>query len=244
MTKAKRITVLSVVAVLVIALIAAVAHARTMRHIQRCQGVEIVMDTTGQQLLRTADVRKFIADRHLDPTGQLCDSVDLAHIESELATMPLVDNAECCLLRNGTLHIVVTPCLPFFRVRTAVSDYCIDVNGHQMVTPPMLPDSVICVTGDVTIGFATDRLYPLICFLYSDTAFSNEFRTISVGGGNQVRLYSNRHPYHLIIAGNDRFEPAFEKFTIFRRSAKSNGYETKYQSINLQFRGQIVCKKR
>lgn len=244
MRRGKRITIISVVAVLAVALIVVLAHAMAMRRIECCQGVEIEMDTSRQQLLQLADVRKFIADRHLDPTGQLCDSVDLAHIEDELATMPLVDNAECCFLRNGTLRISVTPCHPFFRVRTAVSDYCVDINGHQMITPLSLPDTVISVTGDVTIGFATERLYPLVCLLYSDTALSNEFRSIIVGGGNQVRLYSNRHPYHLVVAGDERFEPAFEKFRVFSRSAESRGYETKYESINLQFRGQIVCKKR
>lgn len=244
MKRGKRIFIVTVAAVLAVALLAAMGHARAMRRKQRCEGVEIEMDSSRQTLLRTVDVRRFIDGRGLDPTGQLCDSVDLEHIEGEIATMPLVERAECCVLRNGVLSVKVVPCYPLFRVRTAVSDYCIDVNGRQMVTPAQLPDTVIGVRGDVTIGFATERLYPLVCLLYSDTALSNEFRSITVGGGNQVRLYSNRHPYHLVVAGDERFEPAFEKFRVFSRSAECRGYETKYESINLQFRGQIVCKKR
>ncbi|MCQ2344966.1 MAG: hypothetical protein MJ002_08680 [Paludibacteraceae bacterium] len=242
MTKTKKITILVVVGILAVGLLVAVVHAQGMRHSKYCQRIEIHLEGNSGHLLTVKDVQKFVKDRHLDPSGVACDSIDIAKIESELEGMPLVDDAECCILKNGTLEVKIKQKCPFFHVRTNVSDYCIDVNGRQMITPKNLPDTMIRVSGDVTVAFAMEHIYPLVKYMYSESGLTKEFRRISVGSGNQINLYSNLYPYYLVIAGNDRYEPAFEKFMKFRKWDKEGKYQNRYKSINLQFRGQIVCK--
>lgn len=244
MSRSKKIIILTTIVLLTVYLAIAVVYASKRHHSERCLGIEVILHKTSSSLLMHSDIHSFIEKRHINPTGKLCDSIDISNIEKELCTMPLVLNAECCILRNGIMRIDIFQRTPLFHIHTSISDYCIDDRGMQMTTPQHLPDTIIHVTGDVTISFATENLYPLICFMYSDGELSDEFRRISVGRGNQINLYSNRYPYCLIMAGDNRYEPGFEKFKKFREWDKRGEHQTKYKTINLQFRGQIVCKRK
>lgn len=244
MNRHTKIAIIAVAVVIAVGLTAALvltARARRARVVTDVRA-ELRVDTVSQ--LTAPAVISFMKARKLIPTGQRCDSVDLTHIEDEVATMPLVGTVECYFDNRGVLRVVVTERLPLFHVHTIVSDYCVDFNGRQMATPAMIRPGVPRVSGDVTLDFATGDLYRLILYIHNDPDFADDFLHFSVGRGNQVSTYSVSGSYRVRLGRPDRYEQRLDKLRRFRLWQQKTGHDGLYSEISLQYRDQIVCKKK
>lgn len=237
-----RIAVIIVSLVIVAGLTVALISVHKARKARLCQEIRVELKVDTVSRLTPDAVLRFINRRHLNPVGQRCDSVNLARIEQELVTMPLVETAECYFDNRGILRVVLTERLPLFHVHTVVSDYCIDHRGRQMSTPDLVRDGVPVVTGDVTLDFAQGRLFEMISYIEQDETFAHDFLHYTVGRGNQVSTRSRSGGYLVHFGTADRYEQRLDKLSRFRRWQQKNNIETQYSEISLQYRDQIVCK--
>ena len=244
MTKAKQISIFILTAILLVGLVVGIVAATKNRQANTCKGYVIKIENSGNKMLKEGVVKDFIKTRNLDPTGQVCDSVDLEKIERELSTIPLVSEVECYMLENGKMMVEIGERMPLFHVKTNISDYCIDTKGQQMNTPKNLPEGIFKVTGDVTLEYAMQSLFPIIKYVTEDKAFAGEFHSMKVGGGNQISMKSKKFDYTVVLGTAERYEQKLDKLIRFRQYDKTGERQKMYKQIDLQFRGQVVCKKK
>lgn len=206
-----------------------------------CQGINIeIVNYDSTMLLTVDDVREYMTMRKITAKGLHENEIDLVKIEKDLELMPLVDDANCYFDNRQALRIDIVGKCPLFHVKTVVSDYCIDQNGHQMATPLKEWKDEVLVDGDVALAYAESGLYEVIKFISRDKEFRNEFRRYRVGCGNQISMWSKSHGYWVTLGTNDRYEQRLDKLSRFWASEQGS---LEYKSIDLQFMGQVVCKK-
>ena len=244
MPQSKKILIIILTIIALAGLIVGVVVASHNQKPVICSGYEVRIVGNEKAMLTPKMVDEFIGQRKLNPKGMPCDSINLTRMENELRTMPLAASAECYILENGKVVIEIRQRVPLFHVKTAISDYCIDTEGHQMNTPKTLPDSTFKVSGDVTLEYAIEGLYPVLNYLNQSRDFRGEFIRVQVEAGNQVMLASRKYDYVVALGSAERYEQKLEKLTRFRQYDKKGDLQAQYQRIALQYRGQIVCKKK
>lgn len=243
MNKSVKILLWSVMSVIMIGIIVAVSMAA--HHVGRsnkiCNDVKIeIVNADSTMLLTVADVQEYMTMRKIKVKGICENKIDLIKIEETLELMPLIDDANCYFDNRQNLRIDIMGKRPLFHVKTIISDYCIDQDGHQMITPLKEWKDEVLVEGDVALAYAESGLYDVIKYISKSKQFRDEFRHYRVGCGNQISMWSRSHGYWVTLGTNERYEQRLDKLSRFWESEQG---KLEFRGIDLQFRGQVVCKK-
>lgn len=224
---------------LVAALIVLVSLSRHSFDDDCCKGIKIEINQDAEGVLTEAAVQEYIV-QHLPPcTGKPISSIDLTELERRMVIMPLISTAECYIDNKGYLRINVDEAIPVMHVFGGNHDYCIDANACQIPTPKTLRKGVAIVDGaNVSLQFATGDLFSLIDYIQKN-GWSSEFSHFYVGGGNKVRMKSNKYGYWVCFGTPGEFARKFDKLKRFREAEPNH---TSYNEINIDYYGQVVCK--
>ena len=145
---------------------------------------------------------------------------------------------------RGTLCINVTPQKPILMVMAENGEqYYLDKEGATMPLDKF--NLQLCVaTGNITPQFAKQHLLPLAHYIYGSPFWSEQIEQIHVFSQDNITLYP-RVGNHTIVLGDSRnFEDKLNRMLLFYEKGLPQVGWNRYESINLAYKGQIVCKKR
>lgn len=209
-----------------------------------CQGVEILVgDSTERSYLDEDYVRHILTRHKISPEGKAEDQTDLSDLERILDEDPCIGKSHCYFTPTGTLCICVSPLQPILHVLAQNGEeYYLDRTGVTMPVGRFNLD--VCVaTGRISKEFASKELLQLATFLKEHDLWDKQIEQIHVVSPQEVSLVP-RVGEHLILLGPiENLEDKFDRLALFYEKGFPKVGWNKYQSINLEYDNQIVCKK-
>ncbi len=238
------IKIMLMLAVLVYLVVAVTLFYRPVEDII-CRSMEIeVLDTTTADFVDENYVRDVLVAEKIAPEGQKLSRVNLLEIEQSLRNDPYLMSANCYYTDKGVLCIDVMPRKPILLVMANNGKpYYLDEQGATM--PANRFSLPLCVaTGNITKEYAATGLLPLARILYADDFWSKQVEQIHVEDANHVLLYPRVGDHTIILGNTDKASEKLERMLLFYRKGLPQVGWNRYESINLAYEGQIVCKKR
>lgn len=209
-----------------------------------CQGVDVLVgDSTEESYLNEEYVFQILKRHKISPQGQTEDQTNLSEIEKILDDDPCIGKTHCYFTPTGTLCIQVSPLQPILHVMAQNGEeYYLDRTGEIMPIEHFNLD--VCVaTGHISKEYATSELLKLAIFLKGSEFWDKQIEQIHVVSPQDVSLVP-RVGEHLILLGTiENLEDKFDRLALFYKKGLPKIGWNKYQSINLEYDNQIVCKK-
>ena len=233
--------------------------SRRSRSVVTCKGKETldvrVLDSLS--FVAGEDVEKWLDSEYGAYAGQRLDSVNLAKIESLILSHSAVKTCEAWLTDDGTLHIELTQRQPAVRFDTGSNGYYADAEGFIFPLQSRGTADVPVVDGkiplQVTRGFKgvpadpAQRLWLGKILELARVAALPEWKErigkITVGDDGNLVIKPVQGKETFLLGPPDRIE---EKFSLMDKyysaivSAKGPEY---YTTVDVRYRGQLVCKK-
>jgi len=212
----------------------------------------------------------FVTKRHLMSLvygssskilGRPLRDIPITDIEGRIKTLKELKEAEVYTAIDGTLHVYINQRNPIMRViPDEGGDFFVDEDGYLFrrrnlynprlhiiqgnidITPAML-DSVSILDTTIKNTILKD-VYHFVDYIRGDSFWSAQIDQIYVSGKNEIDLIPRvgNHTVHL-----GTFENYKDKMrnleAFYEKVLPEVGWE-KYSLINLEFRDQIVCRRR
>lgn len=209
----------------------------------------------GHWLIDSSDVVKIIERSFGMPLdGQAAGLVDEDRVERILEEDAFVKNAEVTMAANSQLSIYIEQRQPILRIIDNVgASYYIDGDGNKIPTSPHYTARTLVATGDIqphTPEFMNRRqrheirdLFELTHFIIADELWKALFEQIYVNRRGEFVLIPKVGDQTIIFGDLANVENKFNRLKIFYEEAMSREGWQKYHSIDLRYRGQVVCEK-
>lgn len=243
-------------------------HARSVADELRI----VVHDSSEVNLIRAADVRRWIAKAGLDPVGRQIDSINTSAINALITSHDFVRNVKTAVGLGGTVTVTIEQRKPLLRVITDSGyDFYYTADDHIVPAGYKSAHYVPVITGRFTPPFPTTYSGPLnpsgnetekkskesYIFIYKLINFvryieDNEFWKsqivqINLIAGSQepeIELIPRVGDHVVLLGGMDGYEKKLDKLMAFYRKALPHEGWDRWNYINLKYDGQVVCSKR
>ena len=211
-----------------------------------CSEFDIVIADTAQTgLITPAEVERLLKRAHLYPVGQPMDSISGSDIENLLKENPFVKEATFYKSHGGKSNVIIQQHLPVMRIMPETGNsYYIDELGRKL-EPLNYNIDLPVATGKIDTAFTKNHLVRLAYFLEVNPFWNDQITQINVNENKEIDLVTRVGSNLLIHLGTtDSIPQKFNKLKAFYDKVLPEvGWNT-YQSINLEYNNQIVCKRR
>lgn len=205
-------------------------------------------------LIDSADVITIINRKYGSPLNdQPSIQVDEDRLESILEEDPFVKNAEVVLTANGKLKILIEQRKPVLRIFDGRgNNYYLDESGAKIPPSRHFTTRTLVANGEIQ-SYSTDflqrknhplkDLFELALFILHDDFWNAQIEQIYVNNKNEFVLIPKVGDQSIIFGDYDNVEDKFNRLKVFYEKAISKEGWRKYHSIDLRFRGQVVCER-
>lgn len=177
----------------------------------------------------------------------------LSDMESELRLNPFIKDAEVFTGFNGVLKVEVIQRRPIIRIITQNGgSYYIDEDGFKMPASTLYTARVLVASGNITEGLEVSdslkgkilqELYTLAHYVDKNTFWKAQFEQIFVDKGKNIVAIPKVGNHDIIIGDTENLEEKLNNLYIFYRKGLNKIGWDKYKTINLKYKGQIVCER-
>jgi cell division protein FtsQ len=193
--------------------------------------------------------------------GKKLKDISTFNIENRINVLHELKTAEVYLTIDGALHVYADQRNPIMRlIPNDGGDYFVDnegfvfrrrnlytprlhmVEGNVTVTGAML-DSLSVLDTNVKNSILKDMYY-FVNYINDDSFWSAQIDQIYVDGNNEIDLIP-RVGNHIVHLGTfENYKGKLRNLAAFYDQVLPEVGWNKYSTINLEFKDQIVCKKR
>lgn len=184
-------------------------------------------------------VNKLLIQNKADVTGQAKEKLDLKKMELLLDNHPMISNADVYSTVQGDLKIEIVQRQPIARVSGNTS-YYIDREGGNMPLSDNFSARVPIVTGINTSHHK--KVFELMKSINNNAFLQGHIVGISRKTNGDYHLEPRAQEYTIILGGISQLESKFYRYIAFFEKAKKDKKLGAYRSINLKYKGQVVCK--
>jgi cell division protein FtsQ len=240
---------LFIVAALVIS---AVEYKRTSSIKDVVISIESLED--GSYMIKEEDVR-ILLQRSFgnELQGQSLALIDVDRLERVLEDDPFVLDADAFVDAKNIVHLNVRQRQPILRVidKQGVS-YYLDASGHRMPTSQHFTARVLVATGNINPfdpGFlqrekdVVRHIFDLTGHLLSDPFFRALIEQIYVDEKKVIHLIPKIGRQKIVFGPYQEVEDRLNRLKIFYNEGMPYSGWRKYKTIDVQYDGQVVCKK-
>jgi cell division protein FtsQ len=226
-----------------------------------CGGIKItVEDSTEYHFVSKREISNLIAATNSRIIGKPVRDLALQDIETRVSQIKELKNVEVFTTIDGILHVSVDQRVPVMRVIAGGGDYFIDeegilvrsrglynprlhiVEGNIRITSPML-NGVSILDTSIKNTILKD-IYQFVEYINNDSFWSAQIDQIFVDNDDEIDLIPRmgNNIIHLGTIGN--FDGKLRNLEAFYKKVLPEVGWNKYELINLEFKDQIVCRKR
>ena len=227
-----------------------------------CQGVRInVTDSVSIGFVTEEDVFNLIGEQYGSFQDVLLTGIDLADVEMHLDAGRGVLKSEVYLTPDGWLNADIRQRSPIVRIQTPSGAFYCDDQGYIL---PVLPRYVVrlqVVDGDlpfkVAKGFCgyleagperdyLEHLVGLVRYLRADKRWREDVSQIHVEPSGELTLLLRERPEHFLFGQPDHYKEKFSRMERYFTGVLPlrDSAAPPYKSVNLQYKGQIVCREK
>ncbi len=181
--------------------------------------------------------------------------LDVERIERVLTADPLIANADVFVDAQDAIHINVEQRVPLLRVIDKNgANYYLDANGAKMPLSKHFAARVLVATGNIPPyspdflkrkqqGLLTD-IYHLSNYILEDDFLKSQIEQMYVNGQGEVTLVPKVGDQKILLGHCKNYEEKLDRLkTFYKEGIPYMGWH-KYATIDLRYKGQVVCKKK
>ncbi len=171
--------------------------------------------------------------------GQLC----ILEMEQKLNNYPFIKKSEVFLSVDGSLNIKICQKVPILRIKNGNKEYYLTEEAENLKLSSFYSSKVILAKGP----FSKEEkkyLTSLINFINSDELLKNQIISIKKNNKNSFVLIPKIGNHHIILGDIKDFKNKLNKLKEFYKQYLNKIDINQYKSIDLQYKDQIVAKKR
>jgi cell division protein FtsQ len=216
--------------------------------------IEVAPLETGEKLINERDVKNVILKAFGNnlqgiPVGEL----EMERIENALEADPFVKNADAFVDVHSQIHVRVEQREPILRVMDASgSNYYLDIDGKRIPPSRNYAAHVLVATGNLP-PFSPDfllkkksplkDLFELNQVIAKDEFLSKMIQQIHLTEAGDFVLVPTIGDQKIVVGGIKNLDNKFWRLKTFYKEAMTREGFNKYETINLKYRDQVVCRK-
>jgi cell division protein FtsQ len=227
-----------------------------------CGGISIdISDSADYHFVTRRQLLNLAYGNSSRIAGKPVKDVSVSAIEERISSLRELKQAEAYMAIDGKVHIFVEQRTPVFRVMpNDGGDYFVDEEGIVVRRRNLYNPRLHIVEGNVNISAAMlngvsvldtsiknsilKDIFYMVDYINDDKFWSAQIDQIYVDGNDEIDLIprAGNHIIHLGTAEN--FEGKLRNLEAFYDDVLPEVGWNKYSVINLEFKDQIVCKRR
>ena len=224
-----------------------------------CQGKArldvTITDSLERQFVGKSDVASWLEKEYRAYAGLPLDSVDLDRIEKLVCAHSVVRDCQAWLTDDGVLHLSLSQREPVVRFDDGTNGYYADATGFVFPLQSRGTVNVPVVDGRIPMkiprGFKgtpekeaekawLERVIALVNYM-DGTVWENNIVQMTVNGNGDFVLTPRRGEERFIFGEPVRVKEKFGLMKAYYESVVP--VQPEYRSVDLRFRGQLVCRK-
>jgi cell division protein FtsQ len=226
-----------------------------------CGGISINIDDSSDfHFVSKREIAGLISQSNTKIIGRPVREIPLPEIESKISQLRELKEVEVYTTIDGVLHVSVDQRNPIMRVITGGGDYFVDEDGvimrrRGLYTPRLhIVGGNIRITGQMLNGVSVldtsikhsvlKEIYPLVEYINHDNFWSAEIDQIYVDNNDEIDLIPRLGNHVVHLGTTENFEGKLRNLEAFYKNVLPEVGWTKYELINLEFKDQIVCRKK
>jgi cell division protein FtsQ len=219
-----------------------------------CKKVEIILPGN-QYFIEREEVDQLLNDNNGLLVGRRLANINIQKLEDRLIANPFVECAKVYMDMDGVLHADIKQRQPVLRVLNYTGqDFYIDKNGLKIPLSDHFTARVLVANGAILESFnnkidtlqtkIAKDLFAVASYIEQDKLWSEQIVQIYINNENDMELVPRVGTQKIIFGNANDLESKFKNLMVFYKKAiPLVGWEA-YSTINLKFKGQIVCVKR
>jgi len=222
----------------------ALAFTERMEDTQKVGYIKVdLMDSTDFQFVNREDVIKVLRLHGYKITGMPVDSINRSAVRDAVYDIPEVKDVNVYYTPDGELHISIWQRKPVVRIKSGRLDFYLDEDNMPIPFSPRFTPKVLVISGAVDASLAREKLFDLADFINHDQFFSALVQEIHIDKRKKLEIIPRLGEHRIFLGDADDFEWKLTKLKVFYEKALPNLGWSKYSSIDLSFKNQVVCKK-
>jgi cell division protein FtsQ len=227
-----------------------------------CGGVVIdISDSTDYHFVTKRQLLDLAYGNSGRIAGKPVKEVSVSAIESRINVLRELKKAEVYMTVDGIIHVFVEQRNPVMRVMPGDGgDYFVDEEGVVMRRRNLYNPRLHIIEGNVNISAAMlngvsildtsikrsilKDIYPLVNYINDDKFWSAQIDQIYVDGNDEIDLIPRAGNQQIHLGTTENYEGKLRNLEAFYDEVLPEVGWNKYSLINLEFKDQIVCKKR
>ncbi|WP_226989453.1 cell division protein FtsQ [Blattabacterium sp. (Blattella germanica)] len=161
----------------------------------------------------------------------------------KLNNYPFIKRSEVFLSVDGTLNIQVWQKEPILRIKNGNQEYYLTKDAENLELSPFYSSKVILAKG-IFSKKENKYLADLVQFINSDELLKNQIISIKKNDHNLFILIPKIGNHHIILGNIKNFKNKLNKLKAFYKQYLNKIDINQYKSIDLQYKDQVVAKKR
>lgn len=237
------------------------AYLTHKKNAMLCGGISInVVDSSDYHFVTKREIRNLIAENSVRVLGQPVKDISIPAIEDRIAVLRELKDAEVYTTIDGVLHVLVDQRDPIMRVIADGGDYFVDedgvvirksglytprlhiVGGNIRITSQML-NGVSIIDSSIKNSILKD-LFQLVNFINRDSFWSAQIDQIYVDNDEEIDIIPRLGNNVVHLGTIENYEGKLRNLEAFYKKVLPEAGWNKYDLINLEYKDQIVCRKR
>ena len=219
-----------------------------------CEKIEVVLPGN-QFFIEQAEIDEILKSKNGLLIGRRLSGIDIQYLENKLKANPFIEYAKVYIDMNGVIHADVKQRVPVLRIlNLSGQDFYVDQNGYKIPLSDHFTARVLVANGIILEDFSgkvdtlktklSKDLFLTAKYIAQDSLWNDQIVQMFVNEKNDIELVPRVGNQKIILGNADDLKDKFRNLLLFYKKAiPQAGWDT-YSSINLKFKGQIVCEKR
>jgi cell division protein FtsQ len=227
-----------------------------------CSGIVInITDSADYHFVTKRQLINLVYGNNSWVIGKKLKDISTFNIENRINVLHELKTAEVYLTIDGAIHVYADQRNPIMRlIPNDGGDYFVDNEGFVFRRRNLYTPRLHMIEGNVTVtGAMLDSLsvldtnvkhsilkdiYYFVNYINDDSFWSAQIDQIYVDGNNEIDLIP-RVGNHIVHLGTfENYKGKLRNLAAFYNQVLPEVGWNKYSTINLEFKDQIVCKKR
>ena len=200
-------------------------------------------------LLTKEDIKSILEQNKLYPEGKIYFNCKIDSIERFLRSNPMITSAECYKTLSGKIELNIKQKQPKFVVVSGKNTYYVDNNRDTVPYSLNFQARLPVVTGDIVYPeMASESIYDFVDYVQKDEFWNAQIAQIDVvnmaGSEPKIELITRVGDAVIHVGTLNDFENKLQKmYSMYKDGFSLIGWNN-YDRINLEYDGQIVCRKK
>jgi cell division protein FtsQ len=227
-----------------------------------CGGIVIdINDSADYHFVTKRQLLNLAFGNSVRISGKPVKDVSVSSIEGRINVLRELKKAEVYMAIDGVVHVYVEQRNPIMRVMPDDGgDYFVDEDGVVVRRRNLYNPRLHIVEGNVNISSAMlngvsvldtsikqsvlKDIYPLVIYINADKFWSAQIDQIYVDNNDEIDLITRTGNQTVHLGSVENYEGKLRNLEAFYEKVLPEVGWNKYSSINLEFKDQIVCKRR